>query len=505
MPITDSLRTAWRAFRRPGRLFTLAAAVLVVLAYGLLFAFGNHQSCAGPCQPLPQSADGAPVNDQFWFLHRDLGRDGEITARLTAMTGTITYPPPNHDQIVPGLVPWAKAGLIVKDGVRPGSQYAALMRTGSHGVHFQSGYTNDVAAAGTGPWLRLTRAGNTITGAESADGQRWTPVATVVLDGLPDTVQVGLFATSPGDLSLRETGLGGATEQVRFTQAAGTFDTVTVRGGAAGLWRSEPVGEMNQTDWEKYHQPSGAVERAGVVTVSGTGDIGPRTAGPDSPQKALPGLTIAVLLVLVAAARFGARSERPELAARGTVVAAAGFGTGLLSVGILLPISRAILRGNGIPVAPIPLWTMTGLVAGIAAALALCAVFAFGLGAWLRRGWLASAVATLLVAVPYVVTTFPLLPDPIADWLLRLTPAAGFSAAQTAVEYPQVTAHYAASAGYFPLPGWAGLLVLGGFAALASVAAASRRNGSRSASPTPPAAAVPAESSAPPPPPAVPR
>ena len=47
-------------------------------------------------------------------------------------------------------------------------------------------------------WLRLTRSGDTITGYDSADGTHWTQVSTVQLTGLPATVQVGMFATSPG-------------------------------------------------------------------------------------------------------------------------------------------------------------------------------------------------------------------------------------------------------------------------------------------------------------------
>ena len=148
------------------------------------------------------------------------------------MTGTITYPPPDHDQIVSGLVPWAKAGIIVKDGTGRVRRMRRSMMTGSHGVRFQYDYEHDIAGLGgvAAPrWLRLTRAGDTITGSESADGKQWQTIGTAKLDGLPDTVQVGLFATSPGDLTLRTVGLGGAIEEVRFTQAVGVFDNVTVR------------------------------------------------------------------------------------------------------------------------------------------------------------------------------------------------------------------------------------------------------------------------------------
>ncbi|MFE9205183.1 hypothetical protein [Micromonospora sp. NPDC007230] len=468
----ELLHREWRSFRRPGRLIALAAAALAVIALGLLAALGNHSSCAGPCPTTPTAADGSVVSDRFWFLHRDLGRDGAITVRMTSMTGTITYPPPDHDQIVSGLVPWAKAGIIVKDGLRQGSAYAALMMTGSHGVRMQYDYRHDIAGS-TGTvspqsprWLRLTRSGDTITGAESADGQQWHTVGTATLSGLPNTVQVGIFATSPGDLTLRRVGLGGAVEEARFTQATGVFDQVSLAGAASGGWRSEAVGEMNHTDWEKYHNASGAVEKGGAFTVSGTGDIGPGSGeGARTAESTLPGLVIALIIVLVVAARFGARPGSPPstgrvVAAGAVVVGAASLVTGLVAVGVVLPAGTAILRGNGIPVQPISLLTGARVVVGVAAALALCGMLAYGLGVLLRRRWAAVLAALALVALPYAATAVPLLPDAVSQWLLRLTPAAGFAVQQTVVEYPQVLAHYAPSAGYYPLPGWAGFAVL---------------------------------------------
>jgi len=163
------------------------------------------------------------VTDRFFFMHRQLAEDGSITARVTSLAGIITYPPPNHDQIVAGVVPWAKAGVIVKESTKPGSAYAAVMLTGNHGVRMQYNFTEDVAgrpggaSAETPRWLRLTRSGETLTGYESGDGAQWTEVGTAHLAGLPPTVQVGLFVTSPGDLTASE----GAN---RFTQATAAFD-----------------------------------------------------------------------------------------------------------------------------------------------------------------------------------------------------------------------------------------------------------------------------------------
>ncbi|MEV6166643.1 hypothetical protein AB0L99_00260 [Streptomyces sp. NPDC051954] len=489
----ELLRQEWTGFRRPGRLIAMAVAALLVLALGLLDASGDHASCDGSCPTDPRGPDGSLVSDQFYFLHKDLGENGSITVRMTSMTGTITYPPPDHDRIVPGLAPWAKAGIIVKDGVRQGSSYAALMVTGGHGVRMQYDYRHDVAGSAGGVsakaprWLRLTRSGDTITGYESADGKQWAKVGTAKPSRLPETVQVGLFATSPGDLTLRRVGLGGATEETRFTQAGATFDNVDLEGStSAEGWSGEAVGDMNHTDWEKYHQASGAVVGAnGTMTVTGTGDIGPAgTEGGRPPERILVGLILGLLIVLVVAVRFITPEYRREpggstvtgrvLAAKAIVVGSVTFVTGLLSVGTVIPVGLAILKANGIPLIGVSTLTGVRVVVGVAALLALAAVLALALGAMLRRGWLAILVAVSAIAVPYAVTAVPLLDDGLSQWLLRVTPAAGFAIQQTLVEYPQVVAHYAPSAGYFPLPWWAGIAVLCAYTAMALGVAVSR-------------------------------
>jgi hypothetical protein len=155
----------------------VTAATLVTVLIGLVPAYGNRSSCSeGPvevaCPTDPVGPDGQAVSDQFYVVHRPMGESGSITARLTSFTGIITYPPPDHDEIVAGLVPWAKAGIIVKDGLEQGASYAALMVTGSHGTRMQHDYDHDVAgrpggvSAGSPRWLRLTRAGDVITGYE---------------------------------------------------------------------------------------------------------------------------------------------------------------------------------------------------------------------------------------------------------------------------------------------------------------------------------------------------
>jgi hypothetical protein len=467
-------------FLRPARVVALAVAAVAMVAVGALSAASLRVTCDGPCPTAPVTEDGSVVGDRFWFLHQELGPEGTITARMTSMSGTITYPPPDHDEIVPGLVPWAKSGVIVKDGLRQGSRYAAVAMTGRHGVHFQHGYRHDVTGRAGGVsaesprWLRLTRSGDTVTGAESADGVQWQTVGTARLDGLPGSVRVGLFATSPCDLTLRETALGGNTQECRFTQAVGVFDSVTVEGGD-GTWISEPVGEMNQTDWEKLSNPSGVVQTGGVIRISGTGDISPvRQEFAWTTDQSLAGLVVALIIVLVVAARYGA-STVPHRR-RAATAGAAAFAVGLVATGAVLPICAALARSKDMPVQALAVSTSLRVVIGLAVALALAAMLAYGLGALTRRRWAGTGLAMALVAVPFAVSVIPLLPDTVAEWLLRATPAAALAAKQTAVEYPQVTAYYSPSTGYFPLPWWAGLAVLGAYTTVVLWAATRRRD-----------------------------
>ena len=112
-------------------------------------------------------------------------------------------------------MPWAKAGIIIKESTQPGSAYAAMMVTADHGVRMQDNYTNDTAgqpgavSPASPRWLRLTRSGDTITGYDSADGTHWTQVGTVHLAGLPSTVQAGLFAASPAYTAISQNFGGG--------------------------------------------------------------------------------------------------------------------------------------------------------------------------------------------------------------------------------------------------------------------------------------------------------
>jgi ABC-type transport system involved in multi-copper enzyme maturation permease subunit len=475
----------------------MAVAAMMTVLFGILAASGIHCSVGPfPGQPValacsaPLGPDGEAVDDRFSFVHQPLDGNGSITARLTSMSGIITYPPPNHDQIVSGVVPWAKAGIIIKASTEQGSAYAAMMATGSRGVRMQSNFTQDVAGRPDGVsvasprWLRLTRTGDTLTGYESTDSTQWSTVGTTHLAGLATTVQVGLFVASPCDLTVSQGTLGGSVGACRFTQATAVFDQVNLQGRTSGVWSHISVGDTRRkTDWERYHRPAGVEESAGTFTVTGSGDVAPLgTEGGQTIERTLSGVPIGLIVVTVVAVMFISAEYRRGLirttllasprggrvlAAKAVVIGTVTFLTGLAATGVAVPLGKHILRANGNVILPVNALTELRVIIGSAALLAVAAVFALALGALFRRSVAAVTAAITVVTLPYILATASVLPTGAAQWLLRVTPAAGFAIQQSIPTYQQVIDNYAPSAGYYPLMPWVGFAVLCGYTALA--------------------------------------
>ncbi|MEO7913028.1 MAG: ABC transporter permease subunit [Roseiflexaceae bacterium] len=474
------LRAEWAQFRTAsGCVIGMMIVVLVTMLPGQLIAAGSV--CQGPngevCPAIPVGPDGEAVADKFFFVHQPLAGDGSVTIRLTSLTGLITYPPPNHDQIVPGVVPWAKAGVIIKASTKQGSAYAAMMLTGSQGVRMQYNFIEDIAgrpgsASAESPrWLRLTRSGGTLTGYESTDGTQWTRVGTADLAGLPATVQVGFFVTSPCDLTVSE----GAC---RFANATAIFDQVSLQGQAPdGAWSSDELGVESGLPDHLYGRVE---ESSGTFTVTGSGDIAPLGAEGGWPiERALIGTLAGLIAVIVVAVLFVSAEHRPSLihttqltrprldqvlVAKAIVIGTVTFVAGLATVIIAVQLGKQIQRNYILPVTPL---TELRVTLGTAALLAVAAVFALALGAIFRRRVAAMSAGIAIVVVPYMLAVANILPLGASHWLLRLTPAAAFAIQQSTPEYRQVIGLYLPLAGYYPLAPWAGFTVLCAYTALA--------------------------------------
>ena len=167
------------------------------------------------------------------------------------------------------------------------------MVTGSHGVRMQYDYTDDIAGlagtvSATSPrWLRLTRAGDTVTGYESADGTHWTGSAPSTLAGLPATVQAGLFVASPATHGHQQL-VGGGSAVGGPALATGAFDQLTPAGQlAGGRWHRRGAPRRDRHGAAVPRRGGFTAVRRHGFTVTGSGDIAPgRRRRPDTDRAA---------------------------------------------------------------------------------------------------------------------------------------------------------------------------------------------------------------------------
>jgi ABC-type transport system involved in multi-copper enzyme maturation permease subunit len=495
------LHAEWTKFRTVrGWVAGLIVAVLIAAGIGLFVgAAGASQSCqavgapassGGGCGSGPAltlGPGGEPVTDNFYFVRQPLAGNGSITVRVTSLTSLL----PPAGQVFgatpsrPGLVPWAKAGIIIRSSLSPGSAYAAMTATGGNGVRMQWNYTGDAAglpgavSAASPRWLRLTRDGDTITGYDSADGASWTTVGVVRLAGLPAAVQAGLFTASP-ILPPKAVNIAGIAQGGGgSTASSAVFDHLS-RSGAwpASTW----TGGYTEGDQAAEAEGIGGFRQgSGRITVTGQGDIAPAL-----PQGE-PGLsesTIAVYLIgtfvgLIAVAVVATMFMTAEyrrgliratlaasprrgrvLAAKAIVLGLAAFTAGTLGAIGAVSVGTAIAHSRGSQIFPEPWPTEVRMIVGTGALVAVVAVLTLAVAAIVRRSVAAVTIVFAVVVVPYFLAAILILPVGVADWLLRVTPAAAFAVQQVTPRYPQVQAYYAPVSGFYPLAPWAGFAVL---------------------------------------------
>jgi ABC-type transport system involved in multi-copper enzyme maturation permease subunit len=494
------LHSEWTKFRTVrGWIITVIVAALVTLLLGVYTGVRSQEGCVnGPCHyTIPTGHGGESVTDTYYFVHRPLTADGIITVRVASLATVIdkAITPQGPARTQPAVVPWSKAGLIISAGPGQGAAYAAVMVTGSHGTRMQWNYTGDTpglaggVSAASPRWLRLTRAGDVITGYDSANGTNWTKIGTVTLPGLAATVQAGLFATSPGYTAPTSQQLTGGSAGGAPTDATAVFGRVSLQGG----WpRDSWAGTSVNGGPDSISYPAGTqagYRRAGsAFTVTGSGDIAPGVSGATPVDASLAGVFIGLIAVIVLGALFIAAEYRrgmirvtlaasPRrgrvLAAKAIVLAAVTFAAGLAGSAGAILLGIPLLRANGSAIDPTTTLTDARVIAGTAALAAVLAVFALGVATIVRHGAAAVTIVITAVILPYLLAAaFPVLPAGAADWLLRATPAAGFAVKQAIPAYPQVTGSYTPSNDYFPLAPWAGFAVACAWAALALALAA---------------------------------
>ncbi|WP_405082867.1 PQQ-dependent sugar dehydrogenase [Paenibacillus chitinolyticus] len=125
-------------------------------------------------------------SDQFNFVYHPWTGDGSIVALVSSQTNT-------HD--------FAKAGITIRETLKPDSKHADLLLTPSNGFTFQyrtetGGASESEKIASTSPaWVKLERKGNVIRGYVSNNGLNWGDLGTLTLK-MNASVFVGLAVSS---------------------------------------------------------------------------------------------------------------------------------------------------------------------------------------------------------------------------------------------------------------------------------------------------------------------
>jgi ABC-type transport system involved in multi-copper enzyme maturation permease subunit len=472
-----------------------AAAGFVLLSFAT--AFPDH--ARNPSVPV--GPGGEAVTDAYTFVHRTLAGDGTLTAQVTSLSGAHTSPSPvtrgaygassggqAGSQLQAGLAPWAKAGIILEPDTRQGTEYAAVMVTGSHGVRMQYNYTHDTPGLADPAWmsfprwLRLTRSGDLITGYDSTDGRNWTDIGSARLTGLPPTVQIGLFVTSPVYFAAGTT-IG--TSSI----ATARFDHVSTQGDLPRrAWTAEVITDVYPTvpSASPWRQAS-----AGPFTISGSGDIAPLVGGGTvfsnwSGASIVNGTIVSLLAVIVLAASFVTAEYRRGLirttlaasplrgrvlAAKAVIAGSLALAAGAVATATAEVITRHVLSANGIYLFPQSGLAQARVIIGTGLFLGLAAALVVALGMMLRRSAGTVLAGFVLLVLPGILGTATSLPASADSWLMRLTPTAAFAIQATLPRSRLVTAAYIPANGYFPASPWAGLGVLAAYTAVALGAA----------------------------------
>ena len=182
---------------------------------GAVGVAGTASFSSGTYTVSGAGADIWGAADALRYAYTTLNGDGRITARVVT------------EQYVHA---WTKAGVMIRDSVAPGSRQALMLVSPGKGNAFQRRLATDGASTHTAGafvaapyWVRLTRAGNTITASESADGTTWTLVGTDTIAFAPNVV-IGLAVSS----------------HTATAAATATFDNVIVE----RLWASQDIGAV---------------------------------------------------------------------------------------------------------------------------------------------------------------------------------------------------------------------------------------------------------------------
>ena len=127
-----------------------------------LVGSATYASASGTFTIKASGADIAGTADAFHYVFQPISGDATVIARVATLPYTAS---------------WAKGGVMIRESLAANSANAMMAITPGNGLTFQrrrtTGGTTPATSggAGTAPyWVKLVRAGNTLTGYKSTDG-----------------------------------------------------------------------------------------------------------------------------------------------------------------------------------------------------------------------------------------------------------------------------------------------------------------------------------------------
>lgn len=221
---------------------------------GTVGGSGTTSFAGGSYTILASGRDIWDPTDAFRFTYQPLVGDGEIIARVAQQE-------PTSD--------WAKAGVMVRESLTPGSRHAMMVITPDNGSALQYRTSTGGASSNnntSGPfapyWVRLVRQGSTLIGYRSTNGIAWTEQARAIIP-MARSVFIGLAAVSGDNSELATVTFSNVTLSNRAptiaaaasatpSQAAGNTTTLSVLG-------ADDHGEVNlRYNWTAEQVPEGA-------------------------------------------------------------------------------------------------------------------------------------------------------------------------------------------------------------------------------------------------------
>ena len=228
-----------REFATPQNWTGHGADTLALYIRGTASGFG--ETASGEIIMNATGVDIWDTADQFRYAYKNLSGNGSMVVRVDSLVRTDG---------------WAKAGVMIRESLHPGSKHAFVCLTPDYGVSFQqrpqtgnvmSQVSTNVVVASS--WVKLTRTGDVFTAQESADGATWRDVtfAAPVNISMAADVLVGLAVTSHNANAV----------------TAAEFSNLSTTGNVSGQWQIAEIG---------VEQPPGNTAEPMYVTIEdGTG------------------------------------------------------------------------------------------------------------------------------------------------------------------------------------------------------------------------------------------